>query len=114
RARSRHDSTPVQSGSALPGTVNLPFAAPRLGYPRSRAGPRAPDCPDSSTTGPAAYRPSLPLQTSAPEYGWPDPTAVPGWPLHQSEEHTSELQSRENLVCRLLLEKKNTARSKKH
>src|SRR5690606_15835751 len=29
--------------------------------------------------------------------------------LHQrSEEHTSELQSRENLVCRLLLEKKKT------
>src|SRR5690606_39876342 len=26
--------------------------------------------------------------------------------LHRSEEHTSELQSRENLVCRLLLEKK--------
>src|SRR5690606_40294630 len=25
----------------------------------------------------------------------------------KSEEHTSELQSRENLVCRLLLEKKN-------
>src|SRR5690606_41221396 len=43
----------------------------------------------------------------------------PGVPLHRhhpargpeellrSEEHTSELQSRENLVCRLLLEKKN-------
>src|SRR5690606_39939674 len=35
------------------------------------------------------------------------------WPrlstaLNRSEEHTSELQSRENLVCRLLLEKKNT------
>src|SRR5690606_41127328 len=28
----------------------------------------------------------------------------------RSEEHTSELQSRENLVCRLLLEKKNTIR----
>src|SRR5690606_40861336 len=27
-------------------------------------------------------------------------------PLARSEEHTSELQSRENLVCRLLLEKK--------
>src|SRR5690606_40615208 len=27
--------------------------------------------------------------------------------LQRSEEHTSELQSRENLVCRLLLEKKN-------
>src|SRR5690606_40470228 len=31
--------------------------------------------------------------------------AVDGKP--RSEEHTSELQSRENLVCRLLLEKKN-------
>src|SRR5690606_39841257 len=28
--------------------------------------------------------------------------------LTRSEEHTSELQSRENLVCRLLLEKKTT------
>src|SRR2546427_7013427 len=29
----------------------------------------------------------------------------------RSEEHTSELQSQSNLVCRLLLEKKNTMRS---
>src|SRR5690606_41369909 len=29
----------------------------------------------------------------------------------RSEEHTSELQSRENLVCRLLLEKKKKQRS---
>src|SRR5690606_40978005 len=29
-------------------------------------------------------------------------------PAFRSEEHTSELQSRENLVCRLLLEKKNS------
>src|SRR3712207_8627718 len=29
----------------------------------------------------------------------------------RSEEHTSELQSRQYLVCRLLLEKKNTFRS---
>src|SRR5258706_2278626 len=27
------------------------------------------------------------------------------WPLRRSEEHTSELQSLTNLVCRLLLEK---------
>src|SRR5690606_39927771 len=27
--------------------------------------------------------------------------------IQRSEEHTSELQSRENIVCRLLLEKKN-------
>src|SRR5690606_15714950 len=31
----------------------------------------------------------------------------PKWDLRRSEEHTSELQSRENIVCRLLLEKKN-------
>src|SRR2546430_5440052 len=30
----------------------------------------------------------------------------------RSEEHTSELQSQSNLVCRLLLEKKNRKRSK--
>src|SRR5690606_39448620 len=32
----------------------------------------------------------------------------------RSEEHTSELQSRENLVCRLLLEKKNEDIHKDH
>src|SRR6266704_4887321 len=32
---------------------------------------------------------------------------APGVPLDRSEEHTSELQSRFDLVCRLLLEKKN-------
>src|SRR2546430_3232283 len=31
-----------------------------------------------------------------------------GLPEPRSEEHTSELQSQSNLVCRLLLEKKNT------
>src|SRR5256885_6747652 len=32
--------------------------------------------------------------------------SVLGLPFHRSEEHTSELQSPCNLVCRLLLEKK--------
>src|SRR5436309_8755339 len=32
---------------------------------------------------------------------------------NRSEEHTSELQSRENLVCRLLLEKKKKKKIKK-
>src|SRR5688572_15953435 len=31
------------------------------------------------------------------------------WNKGRSEEHTSELQSQSNLVCRLLLEKKNTS-----
>src|SRR5438874_9342285 len=33
--------------------------------------------------------------------------------LRRSEEHTSELQSRRDLVCRLLLEKKKKKRNKK-
>src|SRR5690606_41800584 len=36
--------------------------------------------------------------------------AATGIMVGRSEEHTSELQSRENLVCRLLLEKKNRAK----
>src|SRR3712207_7932488 len=51
------------------------------------------------------------------------PPQVPGDPLdrprvlgqgvgdHRSEEHTSELQSRQYLVCRLLLEKKKKCKS---
>src|SRR2546430_12385142 len=34
------------------------------------------------------------------------PAAPPAPPGRRSEEHTSELQSQSNLVCRLLLEKK--------
>src|SRR3712207_8558762 len=54
------------------------------------------------------------------DYGYP-PTSYPRWLLQvqpvpdwddyvlpRSEEHTSELQSRQYLVCRLLLEKKTT------
>src|SRR6266511_6005279 len=36
----------------------------------------------------------------------------PAWCALRSEEHTSELQSRENLVCRLLLEKKKVSNNK--
>src|SRR5256885_2571611 len=39
------------------------------------------------------------------------PHLVPVWFLWRSEEHTSELQSPCNLVCRLLLEKKKHDRS---
>src|SRR5260370_5487965 len=41
----------------------------------------------------------------SPVMGWPAARAVPAV---RSEEHTSELQSHLNLVCRLLLEKKKT------
>src|SRR5438445_3020340 len=38
-------------------------------------------------------------------WGHSSPASAP-WFLNRSEEHTSELQSRQYLVCRLLLEKK--------
>src|SRR5207302_10349969 len=57
---------------------------------------------------------ALPIFSSpVPPNALPRPTVSqlckPSWPetSTRSEEHTSELQSRENLVCRLLLEKKN-------
>src|SRR5215475_15667291 len=44
---------------------------------------------------------------AAPVVTWPEPPGeAPNGGSVRSEEHTSELQSRENLVCRLLLEKK--------
>src|SRR2546430_4192596 len=36
------------------------------------------------------------------------PPKIARWSAVRSEEHTSELQSQSNLVCRLLLEKKKT------
>src|SRR5437868_8118444 len=41
-----------------------------------------------------------------------DTSPFPVEPKMRSEEHTSELQSRFDLVCRLLLEKKNTNRTR--
>src|SRR2546427_8143066 len=40
----------------------------------------------------------------------PDIACHDGWRRCRSEEHTSELQSQSNLVCRLLLEKKKVQR----
>src|SRR5207249_8153467 len=44
------------------------------------------------------------MQRSGPRAAWTGPLARGGY--KRSEEHTSELQSRFDLVCRLLLEKK--------
>src|SRR5690606_42037605 len=55
-----------------------------------------------------SIRVSFPPGTLPHEYPGNPPSADPSQarPADRSEEHTSELQSRENLVCRLLLEKK--------
>src|SRR5256886_11662597 len=49
------------------------------------------------------------LPASGPQHG-ERPRGVPA-PPGRSEEHTSELQSQSNLVCRLLLEKKKKKRN---
>src|SRR5688572_32326950 len=56
---------------------------------------------DAEAGGPAAHAP----QEDA--VAGPAPEAASAPTTVRSEEHTSELQSQSNLVCRLLLEKKN-------
>src|SRR3712207_8039257 len=55
--------------------------------------------PGTVTGAPPASRPGRPGRRRVARPG-------PGRPSGRSEEHTSELQSRQYLVCRLLLEKK--------
>src|SRR5207302_3408108 len=82
---SLHDALPISRLAPRWPVRRLPFAScfgPSRGYVhRQRHRPR---------TGPAFS---------------PGPAGIK---CRRSEEHTSELQSRENLVCRLLLEKKKT------
>src|SRR3712207_7140843 len=68
----------------------------------------------SSTPSRCGRWSSTPGSTPTPRTRRPTPRpAPPGWRpgSTRSEEHTSELQSRQYLVCRLLLEKK---KKKKH
>src|SRR2546422_6551029 len=93
-------------------------AEPELVYPASRCGvklsvpvglvPRV-RCATSDTCPPAATEPlavvvsaGLAFVTTTASAG----SAQAVGPAARSEEHTSELQSRLHLVCRLLLEKK--------
>src|SRR5438552_14776407 len=48
------------------------------------------------------------LSRSRETSDWPSMSMKPGATMRRSEEHTSELQSPDHLVCRLLLEKKKT------
>src|SRR5437773_8718148 len=52
---------------------------------------------------PSSCPPSSPRSRSG---SWPPGPAGTANPAYRSEEHTSELQSHHDLVCRLLLEKK--------
>src|SRR5215475_11240430 len=63
--------------------------------------------PAAAQQPPAAGAPAAaqPLPPGSPLIGRPDSNPAAAKLAPRSEEHTSELQSRENLVCRLLLEK---------
>src|SRR5690606_40545418 len=69
-------------------------------------------CPSSFSTVSSGVPPVLTRPTRRRRHREPSTAAPREFPHSphpsRSEEHTSELQSRENLVCRLLLEKKNT------
>src|SRR5690606_41025023 len=69
---------------------------------RRRTGSPARTCPRLSSTTPSASC------NSSRQPVWHRTTRSRCGRSGRSEEHTSELQSRENLVCRLLLEKKKS------
>src|SRR2546427_9651743 len=78
---SLHDALPISSGTALTGIY----------FPTSRRGP--------APTHQAGW---VEANGEGPE------AELLARARTRSEEHTSELQSQSNLVCRLLLEKKNS------
>src|SRR5690606_40010063 len=82
---SLHDALPISRNGRLAATSSSADASGR---------------PSSSRAIPGAWVMTLMLALSSV-----DITSAAEAP-RRSEEHTSELQSRENLVCRLLLEKK--------
>src|SRR5439155_12766291 len=66
-----------------------------------------------SGNGSAAVKPQL-AQADCISSLWLICCAMAAKPIERSEEHTSELQSRGHLVCRLLLEKKKRRRATRH
>src|SRR5690349_23139496 len=86
-------------------SVSENWRRPRLPPPKKppppppRPPPKPPRPPLPKPPPPSGGRGGAP---PAPSEGGPG-----GGPFARSEEHTSELQSRRDLVCRLLLEKKN-------
>src|SRR5699024_12252800 len=80
----------------------LPISRPALAAPEALP-PWARRCGRCAAGGNCGSRAPGPGRCTA--HRWPPETCGAGRPW-RSEEHTSELQSRFDLVCRLLLEKK--------
>src|SRR5699024_12678369 len=84
----------------LPRTPPPPPPIPPLSLPAALPSPRW-------STAPACARPRTPSPSSTPRGATaPGCGSATAGGRRRSEEHTSELQSRFDLVCRLLLEKK--------
>src|SRR5262249_58460186 len=88
------DTHPLSLHDALPIFPRAPARAAGRGRRGSASGAASRRAPPSP---PPARRRREAVPAPAPPGGW----------RRRSEEHTSELQSLTNLVCRLLLEKKN-------
>src|SRR5690606_40026520 len=86
----------------------LPLSAPEAGsrfHGSARPVERDRTVRDIQSAAASTTRtPRIPMTEAAPRVR--TRLSTPARVLIRSEEHTSELQSRENLVCRLLLEKK--------
>src|SRR5690606_40385829 len=95
RLLSLHDALPISAALSRHDRRGL-FALLRSAARHARCGAAA-----GAGGGTAALQPG----GRAPPA---DRQSLQGLPAARSEEHTSELQSRENLVCRRLLEKKKT------
>src|SRR3989449_8385354 len=82
------------------------FRSTRRGDPPCAAGPHR-----EQGSGRAAFRQRGPAPRGARRGRGPLHRGTPAKGASRSEEHTSELQSRLHLVCRLLLEKKKKTSS---
>src|SRR3712207_7552392 len=82
-----------------PRSTLFPYTTLFRSLRRSRSSPTVRKFPsDLDILAPSTLRNPLCIQTRT--------NGRPSWAQTRSEEHTSELQSRQYLVCRLLLEKK--------
>src|SRR3712207_8150391 len=81
------------------------FRSPRQRIALSMKDPSAGDARPAGQGKPADGRRNEPARKPEPKRA-PEPPKAPTAGVARSEEHTSELQSRQYLVCRLLLEKK--------
>src|SRR5690606_39769789 len=103
------DATPLTATSPLSLRDALPICSAATRPPAARSAARpSRRCAASCCAGWRRPRASSPARLLPPRpagcYLQAEPGRSPHPGTHRSEEHTSELQSRENLVCRLLLE----------